>query len=37
MTYADLIPYFKAYRNEDISWYEVGCYICMWQRQGARL
>ena len=37
MTYAGLIPYFKAYRNEDISRAEIEAAICMWQRQRARI
>ena len=37
MKYADLIPYFKAYRNEDIGRHEIEAAICMWQRQGERL
>jgi hypothetical protein len=37
MKYSDLIPYFKAYRNGDISRFELECAIFMWQNQGARL
>lgn len=37
MTYAALIPYFKAYRNEDISRHELEAVIWKWQCQGARI
>jgi len=37
MTYAELIPYFKAYRRGELGRLELACQICMWQRQGARI
>jgi hypothetical protein len=37
MIYADLLPYFRRFRQGEIGKTQIACAICMWQRQGARL